>query len=374
MVFKRVDRYIGVAFLARLVFCLGVVAALYVGFDLLKRLDELSGSESGDTLFLVVQYYAYVLPLFLLDLVPAAVLIGAGMVLVRMSSHRELLALQASGTSVYRVVAPIFIWTVVVSAGVSAARETFIPELARQQSNLRQSVEGDVRKSVTVSDPSTGAEFYFGFVSFGGHQVVLRKVAVLEFHPQRDSDPRRELRRQIYADEAVLSEGILTLNSVNVVKTYGPAPAFDPAPVQIPPTGSLAIPTQVTQAEIARAAEDSEKVGPSSRRLVELRRLMQRHPRVAAYSVAFHWKLAAFFNPFVLLLVGIPCLIGQENALRSRFVGVLVSIAVAAAFYTLIFVFNSIGESGTVHPALAGWLPVTVIGSLGLYLFESRLS
>jgi lipopolysaccharide export LptBFGC system permease protein LptF len=101
---------------------------------------------------------------------------------------------------------------------------------------------------------------------------------------------------------------------------------------------------------------------------------MRAHPHIPTYSVAFHFRISSFFTPFILLLVGIPCLIGFEESIQSRFVGVLISIAVSAGFYTLLFVFNSIGESGTVPPVLAGWLPVVVIGSLGLYLFESRLS
>jgi lipopolysaccharide export system permease protein len=101
---------------------------------------------------------------------------------------------------------------------------------------------------------------------------------------------------------------------------------------------------------------------------------MRENPHSPSYAVAFHLRLASFFTPFILLLVGIPCLIGYEESVKSRFVGVLISIAVSAGFYTLMFVFNSIGESGNVPAVLAGWLPVVVVGSLGLYLFESRLS
>ncbi|MEF8787836.1 MAG: LptF/LptG family permease, partial [Planctomycetota bacterium] len=75
-----------------------------------------------------------------------------------------------------------------------------------------------------------------------------------------------------------------------------------------------------------------------------------------------------------LLLVGIPVLVGFEESAKNRFLGVLICVLVAGAHYVLVFISNSMGDTGVLHPALAGWLPVMITGPSGVCLFESMLT
>ncbi len=104
--------------------------------------------------------------------------------------------------------------------------------------------------------------------------------------------------------------------------------------------------------------------------LAQLREQIRRNPNVPDFRVVFHSRIAAILSPIILLLVGIPCLIGFETTVKSRFLGVIVSIVVAASFYALGFALSSMGSTETVNPILAGWLPSIVGGSAGLYLFQ----
>ena len=106
----------------------------------------------------------------------------------------------------------------------------------------------------------------------------------------------------------------------------------------------------------------------------ELIARIKENPDVPAYRVMLHSRLASALSPFLLLLVGVPVLVGFENSLQSRFVGVIMCILVAGAYYVLTFVFGSMGNTGTISPVLAGWLPVLMTGVGGLWLFEAMLT
>ena len=108
--------------------------------------------------------------------------------------------------------------------------------------------------------------------------------------------------------------------------------------------------------------------------LADLRVAARQYPTVPYFRVAFHGRLASAFSSLILLMIGVPCLVGFERSVNSRFLGAMLSIALAAGLYTLTFVCNSMGCTGSLNTALAGWLPTILGGSLGLWLFESMLT
>ena len=61
---------------------------------------------------------------------------AAGMTVVTMARSGELMALKACGASVHRVVAPIFLWTILASVAVFAARECLAPRMMQREKVL----------------------------------------------------------------------------------------------------------------------------------------------------------------------------------------------------------------------------------------------
>jgi len=371
MVFRRIDRYVGWSFLTRFVGGAALLACLYIGFDLLKRLDEIQATDDRQSVLVTAQYYACLLPGILLDLVPALVLMAAGLVLVRMSSRRELLALKASGTSVHRIVVPLFVWTLAISVLVFAARETVLPGLTRRRVVLGNRLEHKEENRVVVEDQPHDRVVHIGH--YRGADGLMQLVHVFDFLQSAGEARAPSLRRLIGADSAVLADGMLVLKGVHTYRVYSSerTPGEEAAVLD---AAEIAIPTGLTAFDIDQAAREEEELNALLLPLSELRRRIAGEPHTPVYRVAFHWKLASFFSPFVLLLVGMPCLVGTGGSINSRFLGSVLCILLAAGYYVLTFVFNSFGKTDALHAAVAGWFPIIIVGSLGLYLFESRLA
>ncbi len=360
MLSTKIDRYVSSAVLVRFVGMLCLIGALYASFDLLKRLEEVEQGRVREQLATFLTYYAHVLPMFLLDIAPGVLLLAAGIVMVRMAAAGELLALKASGASLYRVMAPVFFWALVVSVVVFVTRETAGSQIARRRDVLDRVLENDVESALLVRDPGRDRKVFIGEYSFA--DGTMKSVTVFELRPSG------KLSRMVRGDAARLApDGTLELQQVEV-RHFDEAGIPNSKPELAP---SLEVATNLTPLALAQAAEEGREEGMMLHTLRELRAQMQRNPGVPFFAVAFHARLASFFSPLILLLVGLPCLVGFERSVNSRFLSAIISMLLATGLYGLTFLFNSMGNTGSMPPVLAGWLPAIITGALGLWLFES---
>jgi lipopolysaccharide export system permease protein len=364
MILKKVDRYVGRSFLAAFLSTLALLGGLYVTFDLLKRLEDIQEAGLAAAAPTVGTYYAYLFVMFVVDIAPGIVLLASGMVLVGMARRYELLALKACGTSLHRTTAPIFLWTLAISALLFSFRETAGPALARQQELLDGVLRNEVERELLLREPERHRVITVS--QYDVAQESMRSVCILEFQP----DDPRALARVIQADAAEWAEpGVLALTTVSV-RHFGETTEGTP-PESRP---SLEVRTGLRPFDLVAAAQDEGEALSLTRSLPELLRLMREQPDIPHFRVLFHSRVASFFTPFILLLVGIPCLVGFERSVRSRFLGAVVCIVVAVAFYVVTFVFTSMGETRTLPALAAAWLPAIGGGCAGLWLFQAMVT
>ena len=90
-------------------------------------------------------------------------------------------------------------------------------------------------------------------------------------------------------------------------------------------------------------------------------------PKVA--EVAMHKHFAKPILNIVLLLLGLPFVLGTES--KGTFGGLVVCVAICAAFYGIHLLCGELGHDRTVSAAAAAWLPIAMFAPLGLYLFDN---
>jgi len=362
MIAKRIDRYVSFSFLLMFFGILAVVFGLYVAYDLLKRVEELQELGTGEILPAMFTYYGYVFPVFALDSVPAIVALAAGLTLVKMSKRRELLTLKASGVSVYRAIAPIFFWTLLVSVGVLWARERIVPAIVQQKELMARQLSGDMGRGLLLKDRQFNFKLFVNSYDFSNHS--MKQVSVIELHPELT------VKRIVEADEGHWAgDGLIRLEGVNM-RDFDAKGAKAGQPTTM---ASTVIETALSPFDFVRARSESA-ARSLFLTLSQLAARMRDNPNVPHYRVVFHSRLASAFTSFVVLLLVIPLLVGFEHSAHSRFVGAVVCIFVVLLYHAMVFVSASVGESGAVHPVLAGWMPVIIAGPCGIWLFESMLT
>jgi lipopolysaccharide export LptBFGC system permease protein LptF len=261
------------------------------------------------------------------------------------------------------VTAPVFGWALLISMAGFALQEALGPHMARRREVLRHELEGRTDSDLLVREPRHHRKLFVGRYNFATRQ--MESISLMEFHDDG------MLKRILRADKGSLEpEGQIRLQTVEEQE-------FDTSGVPVAMPGiraQVTRDTSITQMDLVRAAEESREEGMMLLGLSDLHARMQRNPTIPFFRVAFHARLASFFSPLILLLVGLPCLIGFERSVHSRFFSVVLSILLAGGLYALTFLFTSMGTSGMLPPVLAGWLPVIITAAGGLYLFQSILT
>ena len=101
----------------------------------------------------------------------------------------------------------------------------------------------------------------------------------------------------------------------------------------------------------------------------EVENLMTRDPDNVEYQTLWQYHLTFPLANLVLLLVGIPVMLGYERGKGTdrMAVGGLLCIF----YFGADFVFRNMGLEGGVSPVLASWLPILIFGSLGVVLYDA---
>jgi len=144
---KTLDIYIGKQFLKFFFIVLAVPGILFSFFELLSQLESVGqGSyRIADAMIFVL----LTLPGRLLDLMPMTVLLGGIISLGMLADRNELLAMEASGMSVFRISAPVMAACLLLMAVSSASGEIVIPGLEQKARNMRfQALSGGAVKPV----------------------------------------------------------------------------------------------------------------------------------------------------------------------------------------------------------------------------------
>jgi lipopolysaccharide export LptBFGC system permease protein LptF len=98
-----------------------------------------------------------------------------------------------------------------------------------------------------------------------------------------------------------------------------------------------------------------------------LKRAYAADPSRRSLAVALHSRIAFPLSNVVLLLLGLPFVLGTES--KGRFGGLVICIVICAAFYGVNALCSELGKH-TLSPPAAAWLPIAIFGPVGVYLFE----
>ncbi len=357
---KRIDRYITRGFLLRFFAALVVIFGLYVSFDAVKRIDQIQQGGFADTVPKVLLYYLYQFPTLMLDLFPPLLLVAAGLVLVQMSRKKELLTLKASGVSLRRVVLPILLAAIPLAMATTVARETLVPWSFRRQKILERELDQDTAGPFLLVDEKKDFKLYVGQYNFSRH--TMSRISLLRFYEDG------QLRKITEADTGGWYQGDqLRLKTVSI-QEYRRDGNPDGSPSV---TKTKTVKTSLSRYDFVAAKNDAMSTSLPSFTLFDLLRQVRRNPNNSRFQVMLHSRLSEPLAGIILLLIGIPLMVGFEHKMKSRVLGTVVCIVVAGAYQVSSFIVLSMGNTGLINPALAAWMMPAVGLTLGTFLFST---
>lgn len=351
-----ISRYILGQFLATIGVSLCAFVGIFYIVDLISQLDKfLDLSVEPWYVFL---YYVYFLPYIVVLTLPVSLLLSCLFTFGQLARHGELTAMKASGLSLYRIVRPILMASVVVSAGVFAAGEWIIP-----QSNQRREAV-NLNHVERNSREAKGIRNHVLYRGEGGRQFFLRLYNGIQ---QRATD--------ITVIEIENSAIVRTIKAEDMAWVDGRWRLRKGTDWQFYPKGAFRASVTFDSLDFPDWRESPENFLRGQKRPEEMdygelkhyiRTVQQSGGDVQGYLVDLNLKLAFPCANLIIVLFG-SALASHVRKSGVAF-GFAASVGVCFLYWGLLRFSQALGHSGALTPVIAAWGPNLLFAAIGLAL------
>ena len=369
------DDYIMREFVTNLLLVLSSFIALFIVFTFFELIGDIIKNRTP--LVTVGDYLLNLIPFIFYELTPLCALVAVLITFGALSKSSELTAMKATGISLYRIVAPVLFVTLLLSAGLFAFGEFYLPDANRRQEALRSVIKGKPAQTFLHPDrewisgqaanssttdntgtPSTATPariFYYQF--FDPIKAVFANLSVFEFEPNTFA-----LTRRIFASSAhwdaqvnrwVFDNGWQRTFSGDSTTTFQPFTISTFPEIREQPSYFVKEdrPSQeMSYSELSGYISDLKQSGFATQRLV----------------VQLYKKIADPLTTLVMAILAVPFALSMGK--RGGLAGVATAIGLAIAYWVVAALFNAMGNVGTLPPLLAAWSPDLLFGLAGSYL------
>jgi lipopolysaccharide export system permease protein len=353
---RILDRYLIREQVLSLITGLIFFVAIFIVVDMFEKLD--SFLDNKVPLPVVVHFYIVSIPGIVTIVLPMSMLLSCLLALNQIGRNNELTAMQAAGIGLARIVAPLYLFALLVCITVFVSNETVMPRLNAVRNQIYR---GDIKKenlertSVRTNLAYLGSEGRtFLIRSYNIPEKTMREVVIQQIQ-------KHTLSGRIDAESATWENG-------HWVFRQGFVRRFDREGEHAAHFNELVIPGLKEAPDSFEKAEEDPKALSYWELERYIQRLRQSGSRVQKYLVELYLKISF---PLTNLIV---VLIGTALALRVRRGGLAISFGLAVfisfVYYAIIRTGQALGHSGTLPPLLGAWLGNLVFGGIGLALLQ----
>jgi LPS export ABC transporter permease LptF/LPS export ABC transporter permease LptG len=342
-----------------------VMAGFVFLFEIFTFFELLDNIAKNHTPFLVVlNYFRFLIPFLFYHLAPFAVLVAAMVTLGVMSKNNEVVAIKASGVSLYRLAWPIIGTGAALACGLLLLSNTYLPYFNQRQDALLNQIKGKpaqtyLRPNRSWMPGSTNNKLYnYQVFDPDGKPIIFGGLNVFELDPTTF-----ELRRRVHASRAEWSpEQNVWILKDGWVRDFENGQTSRYTPFQIYSVSELNEPPSHFNREVRQSDEMSwhELQG-------YIAELKQSGFDVGRLSVQWQEKLAFPMIAPIIAFLSIPFAfyVGTRGAVG----GLALGVGIGIVYWATSALFEALGGVGQMPPLLAGWAPDAIFIFLGTYFF-----
>jgi LPS export ABC transporter permease LptG/LPS export ABC transporter permease LptF len=310
-------------------------------------------------------YLVNLTPSMLYQIAPLAVLIATLVTFGVLNRNSELIAMKATGISLYRLVVPIVSIAAILAVSLFLFDEFYLPQANRRQEALRSIIKG--RPPQTFLHPEQkwifgqphpgepGRIFYYQF--FDPDHNEFANLSLFEFDPSTFALSRRVFASRVFWDSATS-----TWRFQNGWQRE----------IEGPNVTQYREFRQTAFSEIHEGPSYFKKESLQSQEMNfgqldrYIRDLRQSGFDTMRLRVALWHKLAYPLIAVVMAILAVPFALSMGR--RGSLTGIAVAIAVALAYWVVDGLFGAMGTVNYLPPPLAAWSSDVLFGLVGGYL------
>jgi LPS export ABC transporter permease LptF/LPS export ABC transporter permease LptG len=341
---------------------LGIIVSAFLVLVLVFTLFELLGDilRNQTPPLVVAEYLLNVAPYLLYGVAPLVMLLAVLITFGLMNRSNEITAIKATGTSVYRTVTPVLVAAAVLAAGLFFADQFYLPHTNKRQEALHNQIKGKPPQTYLRPDRRW---------IFGQHNDIYYYQF---FDPDRDQfanltifqlDPASfAITKRVHADRAHWAESMgRWIYEQGWQRSLRGAAIADYHTFDVSTFPELSETPSYFKKEVKQYSEMNYE---------ELRRyirdLQQSGFDVVRLRVQLYQKLSFPLTTLIMAVLAVP--FSLSAAKKGAVTGVAVAVGIAVVYTVASRVFEAMGDSSLLPPALAAWSPDLIFALAGAYL------
>lgn len=308
----------------------------------------------------VVNYFRFLIPYSVYQFTPLGALVSVLVTLGILSKNNEIIALKASGISLYRIALPILIAGLAIASALLILDDTYLPYANQRQDALRNIIKG--KPPQTYSRPQ---RWIFGdnskvynFDLFDPKEKLFGGLSVIELDASTF-----QMRRRVFATRArwLDPENTWILES-GWVRDFADGTVTRYSPFTVTTLPELTEHPSYFSREVIQAFQMSWR---------DLRHYIDGLHRagfdVSTLTVQWHKKIAYPLIAPISMMLAIPfaLFVGSRGALG----GVALGVGIGIGYWAIAALTEAMGGIGQLPPFLAAWSPDLIFFFLALYFF-----
>ena len=353
------DRYIFRKMAAFLI----LIAASILLLDWIIEVRGLSEFMTGsDQLKRLLSYLLNQSPSVLMLLMPLTVLLTALVTFGILERNNEVLAMKASGISLYRLCLPALGMGLASCALLWLMGETMVPGTSQKAQITRDQIKNvsarNVAKTFDVWLFAPGRKALYNYAHYDAKGKNFQGFSVY-----RLSTDRFRLEGRFFAKKVSFRTEEKDEDTIAYERGWEWTNGSND-PLKLMPDGDLRLGLPRGYFVVPPLLEGQFF---SSRELKKLiGELRDRGYPTYQQRVDYYQKFSGPFAPLVLLLLGLPFAFATGR--KGSLYGIALALALTITYYVLQAVFTSIGAMQWLDPALAAWAPAVLFGCAGGYM------
>lgn len=343
---QRFDWYIVRRLLAAYTALIGILIVFFVVVHYSEHMDDFH-DRSAPTSEVFFTYYPSLIPEIIRLVSPLALFLAAIYLTGRLAQSLQLVALQASGVSLYRIMRPYVLVGVVVTGFIFWFNGWIVPQTNRTVLAFEQQYLKDQARTVTTTDihrqNRPGSILTVSYYDRTG--AVAHRISLQDFDDGQRMTRRVDAPRMEWVDS--LSVWRLREPIVRTFDADGRQRRFK--------TASLDTTLNLLPQDLARTERDVESmtISDASRYLEELRR--SGIAELGRTMVAYYGKYAYPFANLILIFIALPIASVRRRGGQAAQIGI--GLTVAFLYLALQKLTEPFGYSGELSPVATAWLP-----------------
>jgi lipopolysaccharide export system permease protein len=371
---KILDRYIIREHIAPFLISISLIMLLFtlnLAFRMLSRIVG-QGLSAG----VIFEFFFLNLAWIIALAIPMSVLVASLMAFGRLAGDREIVALKSTGLGIVRMIRPVLLVALLVSAFSLYFQDQVLPDMNLRNKLLTRSIrqkkpnvalrEGTFTRDIPNQtllvqhiDPETDR---------------LHNLTIFdESNPSNLSTVKADSGRLAYIDTLGMYQFRLYQGEIHQMKREDPETyeilRYSRALFRIDS------PEQILQRHERGYRSDRELgLADLQKRIKELKGLKRPdrfRKQIDRYRVEYHKKFAMSAAAIVFVLVGAP--LGIKLTHGGLGVSGPLAVLFFLVYWTLLIGGEDVADRGLIHPALAMWLPNIILGIMGVLLIRGEI-